>query len=55
MIVLVDRQEEDGAARIRARVPHYFALYTRQDFPEIGEADGWDATTSQRQSAEISR
>jgi orotate phosphoribosyltransferase len=39
VIVLVDRQEEDGAARVRARVPHYFALYTRQDFPEIGEAD----------------
>jgi orotate phosphoribosyltransferase len=42
VIVLVDRQEEDGAARIRARVPQYFALYTRQDFPEIGHVEKSD-------------
>jgi orotate phosphoribosyltransferase len=39
VITLVDRQEEGGAERVRARAPHYFALYTRQDFPEIGESD----------------
>jgi orotate phosphoribosyltransferase len=38
VIALVDRQEEGGAEKIGARVPHYVALYTRQDFPEIGEA-----------------
>ena len=53
-IALVDRQEEGGAEKIRARVPHYFALYTRQDFPEIGESGKWDTTTSERRSAEIS-
>jgi orotate phosphoribosyltransferase len=41
VITLVDRQEESGEARIRARVPHYVALYTRKDFPEIGEPDAW--------------
>ena len=53
VIVLVDRQEEDGASRIRARVPQYFALYTRQDFPEIGEAEKSDP--SQPRSGETSR
>ena len=36
VIALMDRQEEDGAANIRARVPHYAAIFTRADFPEIG-------------------
>lgn len=54
VIALVDRQEEGGAERIRARVPNYFALYTRQDFPEIGEANSWDTTTSARRSAGVS-
>jgi orotate phosphoribosyltransferase len=51
VIALVDRQEEGGAEKIRARVPHYSALYTRQDFPEIGESDPWDTTTSEGRSA----
>ena len=54
VIVLVDRQEEGGEARIRARVPHYFALYTRHDFPEINGSDSWDTTTSERHSAGVS-
>jgi orotate phosphoribosyltransferase len=54
VITLVDRQEENGEARIRARVPHYFALYTRKDFPEIGEPDTWDTTTSDPRSAGVS-
>jgi orotate phosphoribosyltransferase len=54
VITLVDRQEEGGAEKIRARVPHYFALYTRQDFPEIGESDRWNPTTSERRSAGVS-
>jgi orotate phosphoribosyltransferase len=51
VVALVDRQEEGGAENIRARVPHYFALYTRQDFPEIGEAAKWDTKTSAQPSA----
>jgi orotate phosphoribosyltransferase len=51
VVVLVDRQEEGGAERIRARVPNYFALYTRQDFQEIGEAEKWATTTSAQHSA----
>jgi orotate phosphoribosyltransferase len=54
VIALVDRQEEGGAERIRARVPHYFALYTRQDFPEISESDKWDTTRSERPSIGVS-
>jgi orotate phosphoribosyltransferase len=50
VIALVDRQEAAGAENIRARVPHYFALYTRQDFPEIGEAEKWVAKTSAQPS-----
>src|ERR1700680_3063122 len=54
VIALVDRQEEGGAEKIGARVPHYFALYTRQDFPEIGEPDTSEATTPGRRSIEAS-
>jgi orotate phosphoribosyltransferase len=39
VIVLVDRQEEGGAENILERVPRYHAVYTRHDFPEIGEAE----------------
>jgi orotate phosphoribosyltransferase len=38
VIALMDRQEEGGGDNIRARVPHYFAIYTRHDFPEISES-----------------
>lgn len=37
-IALIDRLEEGGAERIRSRVPHYIAIYTRDDFPRIGES-----------------
>lgn len=50
VIVLVDRQEEGGDEKIRAQVPHYAAIYTRHDFPEIGDSDSWDTTTSARRS-----
>ncbi len=50
VIVLMDRQEQDGAANIRKHVSNYFAICTRDDFPEIGEADKWDTTTSEKHS-----
>jgi orotate phosphoribosyltransferase len=43
VIALMDRQEEDGEANIRALVPHYAAVFTRADFPEIGNPDASDA------------
>lgn len=55
VIVLMDRQEQDGAANIRQHVPHYEAIFTRHDFPEIGETETWDTTTSERHSAAASR
>lgn len=55
VIALMDRLEEGGDANIRARVPYYTALYTRHDFPEIGEAETWDMTTSEPRSAIASR
>lgn len=39
VIALVDRQD-GGAATIRAYVPHYAALYTRDDFPQIETGAG---------------
>lgn len=50
VIVLMDRLEDNGAANIRAKVPNYQAVYTRNDFPEIGEAEQWDTTRSERPS-----
>ena len=44
-IALMDRQEDNGAANIKAEAPNYVAIYTRQDFPEIGEADKWNSDT----------
>lgn len=55
VITLVDRQEEGGDEKIKARVPHYFPIFTRSDFPEIAEADSWDTKTSERQSVSASR
>ena len=49
VIALMDRQE-GGEASIRASSPAYYAIYTRQDFPEIGEAEKWDTTTSEKHS-----
>lgn len=46
VIVLMDRLEQAGDTNIRAHVPNYIALYTRHDFPEIGEAEKWDTTSS---------
>jgi orotate phosphoribosyltransferase len=48
VIALMDRQEEGGEANIKARVQHYFTIYTRHDFPEISESVNWDTTTSER-------
>jgi orotate phosphoribosyltransferase len=50
VIALMDRQEDNGAASIKAEVPNYVAIYTRQDFPEIGEAEKWDTTKSEQPS-----
>jgi len=55
VITLVDRQEDGGEERIRARVHHYYPVFTRRDFHEIAEADGWDTTTSARHSTGASR
>ncbi len=50
VIVLMDRQEDNGEANIRAEVPNYRAIYTRQDFPGIGEAEDRHTTTSDPRS-----
>jgi orotate phosphoribosyltransferase len=50
VIVLMDRLEDNGAGNIQAKVPSYHAIYTRRDFPEIGE-DDCHTTTSERRSA----
>ncbi|MDA1082809.1 MAG: phosphoribosyltransferase family protein [Gemmatimonadetes bacterium] len=55
VIVLMDRREQGGEAAIRALVPNYHAIYTRNDFPEIGEAEAWDTPTSKQYSAAGSR
>jgi len=54
VITLVDRQEEGGDEKIRARVPQYFPIFTRSDFPEIAEADNWDTTKSAQHSDRVS-
>jgi orotate phosphoribosyltransferase len=46
VIVLMDRLEENGAANIRSKVPNYHAIFTRDDFPEIGDSALWDSTSS---------
>lgn len=51
VIALMDRQEENGDANIRKLVSNYHAIFTRKDFPEIGEAETWDTTTSAQRSA----
>jgi orotate phosphoribosyltransferase len=51
-IALMDRQEDNGSDNIKAHAPNYVAIYSRQDFPEIGEADKW-ATTSSDTSSNI--
>jgi orotate phosphoribosyltransferase len=48
VIVLMDRLESNGADNIRARVPNYHAVYTRRDFPEIGEDDCHTQTSEPR-------
>ena len=48
VIVLMDRQEGNGEANIRAKVPSYQAVYTRRDFPEIGEDECRTPTSEQR-------
>ena len=51
VIVLVDRLA--GAdERIRARVADYFPLYTRNDFPQISEADNCPMRKSERHSSQ---
>jgi orotate phosphoribosyltransferase len=55
VIVLMDRLEDNGAANIKARVPNYQAVFTRNDFPEIGEAETWDTTNSERHSISASQ
>jgi orotate phosphoribosyltransferase len=55
VIVLMDRLEDNGADAIRANVPNYQAIFTRNDFPEIGEAEAWDTTKSEQHSIAASR
>lgn len=55
VIVLMDRLEGNGAANIRAKVSNYHAIYTRDDFPKIREAETWNTPTSERHSAAASR
>lgn len=51
VITLMDRQEDGGEENIRERVPNYHSIFTRHDFPEIGEAETWDTKPSTRHSA----
>ena len=37
-MALVDRGEQDGAARIRREIETYVPIFTRQDFPRFAEA-----------------
>lgn len=53
-IALMDRLEEGGAENIRRLVSHYYPIYTRRDFPEIGESTGLDTANPERQSATAS-
>ena len=50
VIVLMDRLEDNGATNIQREVPHYHAVFTRDDFPEIGEVE-CRTPTSERRSA----
>ena len=52
VIALVDRQEEGGAEKIQARVPHYYPLYTRKDFPRIRELNDCPTTKSAKPSSQ---
>lgn len=52
VIALMDRQEEDGEANIRRLIPSYHAIYTRHDFPEMGEADDCHTTKSEQLSGQ---
>lgn len=55
VIVLMDRLEDNGAARIKAKAPNYQAVFTRSDFPEIGEAETFDTTHSGQHSISASQ
>ena len=52
VITLVDRLEERGAESIRSKVPLYYPIFTRDDFPEIGEAEACPTATSEQPSAQ---
>ena len=49
-IVLMDRLEDDGAANIQQHVAIYRSVFTRNDFPEIGDA-GCHTANSEKPSA----
>jgi orotate phosphoribosyltransferase len=50
VIVLMDRLEDNGAGNIQQHVANYRAIFTKNDFPEIGEAE-CRTTKSERPSA----
>ena len=56
VIALVDRDEEDGAERIRHDVPRYIPLYTRHDFLRIDQQAETECqpTSSAQPSATVS-
>lgn len=54
VIVLMDRLEDNGAANIRAGVPNYHAVYTRRDFPEIGDDECHTPKSEQRSALAVS-
>jgi orotate phosphoribosyltransferase len=50
VLALVDREEQDGAVRIRSEVDPYIPLYTRSDFPRLaGVADPCRTTMTSEQ------
>ena len=49
-LALVDREEQDGASRIRAEVGTYLPLYRRSDFPRIAGATDPSGATAMSES-----
>lgn len=48
VIVLMDRLEDNGAENIRREVPYYRTVFTRNDFPEIGDDECRTPNSEQR-------
>lgn len=54
VVVLMDRKEDNGAANIQQHVPNYHAVFTRDDFPEIGDDECHTPNYVQRSALAVS-